>query len=158
MCCASLVFPGGSIRVPAAFNGIVGLRTLPGVIPIYPSELAWDTITSHVHGPFARLVDDICLTMSVLGGPDPRDPRIKFRECGMDPDHSAIMTAHGLGPGDRINLTPMWFGWAGGKIYFYGRGQKVVNLRRNAACSCVVLKPSWRRKLPSSVVSTASLM
>lgn len=29
------------------------------------------------------------------------DARIKFRECGMDPDHSAIMTEHGLKPGDR---------------------------------------------------------
>jgi nitroimidazol reductase NimA-like FMN-containing flavoprotein (pyridoxamine 5'-phosphate oxidase superfamily) len=43
-----------------------------------------------------------------------------------------------LGPGSRINLTPMWFGWAGGRIYFYGRGQKVVNLRREAACSVIV--------------------
>ena len=29
------------------------------------------------------------------------DARIKFRECGMDPDHSAIMTEYGLKPGDR---------------------------------------------------------
>jgi amidase len=66
---------GGSVRVPASFTGIVGLRTLPGVIPIHPTEFAWDTITSHVHGPFARSVDDICLAMSVLAGPDARDPR-----------------------------------------------------------------------------------
>ena len=66
---------GGSVRVPAAFNGIVGLRTLPGVIPIHPTDFAWDTITSHVHGPLARHVDDLCLAMSVLAGPDPRDPR-----------------------------------------------------------------------------------
>jgi nitroimidazol reductase NimA-like FMN-containing flavoprotein (pyridoxamine 5'-phosphate oxidase superfamily) len=43
-----------------------------------------------------------------------------------------------LGPGDRINLTPMWFGWAGGRIYIYGRGQKIANLRRNPTCSIVV--------------------
>ena len=43
-----------------------------------------------------------------------------------------------LGPGSRINLTPMWFAWAGGKIYIYGRGQKVVNLRRNPSCSIIV--------------------
>jgi len=43
-----------------------------------------------------------------------------------------------IGPGTRINLTPMWFGWAGGKIYTYGRGQKVVNVRRNSDCSVVV--------------------
>jgi nitroimidazol reductase NimA-like FMN-containing flavoprotein (pyridoxamine 5'-phosphate oxidase superfamily) len=43
-----------------------------------------------------------------------------------------------LGPRQRINLTPMWFGWAGGCVYFYGRGQKVVNLRRNPTCTVLV--------------------
>ena len=43
-----------------------------------------------------------------------------------------------IGPGTRINLTPLWFGWAGGKIYTYCRGQKVVNLRRNPSCTIVV--------------------
>jgi len=43
-----------------------------------------------------------------------------------------------LGPGSRINLTPMWFGWGGGSVYFYGRGQKVVNLRRNPSCTVIV--------------------
>lgn len=38
----------------------------------------------------------------------------------------------------RINLTPMWFGWGGGKIYTFGRGQKVVNLRRNPTCTVIV--------------------
>lgn len=43
-----------------------------------------------------------------------------------------------IGPGTRINVTPLWFGWAGGKIYTYCRGQKVVNLRRNPECTIVV--------------------
>jgi nitroimidazol reductase NimA-like FMN-containing flavoprotein (pyridoxamine 5'-phosphate oxidase superfamily) len=43
-----------------------------------------------------------------------------------------------LGPGTRINLTPLWFGWAGGKVYFFGRGQKVVNLRRSPDCTVLV--------------------
>lgn len=43
-----------------------------------------------------------------------------------------------VGPGDRINLTPLWFGWANGKIYTYCRGQKVVNLRRNPNCTVLV--------------------
>lgn len=43
-----------------------------------------------------------------------------------------------LGPQGRINLTPMWFGWAGGRIYIYARGQKVANLRRDPTCSVVV--------------------
>ena len=43
-----------------------------------------------------------------------------------------------VGPGTRINPTPMWFGWAEGKIFTFGRGQKVVNVRRNPVCSIVV--------------------
>jgi nitroimidazol reductase NimA-like FMN-containing flavoprotein (pyridoxamine 5'-phosphate oxidase superfamily) len=43
-----------------------------------------------------------------------------------------------LGPGTRINVTPMWFGWAGGKIYTFGRGQKVINLRKNSSCTVLV--------------------
>ena len=43
-----------------------------------------------------------------------------------------------IGPKSRINLTPMWFGWGGGRIYLYGRGQKVVNLRRNPNCTVIV--------------------
>ena len=43
-----------------------------------------------------------------------------------------------IGPGQRINLTPMWFGWAGGKIYTHGRGQKVINLRANQNCTVLV--------------------
>ena len=43
-----------------------------------------------------------------------------------------------VGPGRRINLTPMWFGWAGGKIYTHGRGQKVINVRANPNCTVLV--------------------
>lgn len=43
-----------------------------------------------------------------------------------------------VGPGQRINLTPMWFGWAGGKIYTHGRGQKVINLRQNPNCTVLL--------------------
>jgi nitroimidazol reductase NimA-like FMN-containing flavoprotein (pyridoxamine 5'-phosphate oxidase superfamily) len=43
-----------------------------------------------------------------------------------------------VGPGTRINLTPLWFGWGGGKIYFYCRGQKITNLRRNPECTILV--------------------
>jgi nitroimidazol reductase NimA-like FMN-containing flavoprotein (pyridoxamine 5'-phosphate oxidase superfamily) len=42
------------------------------------------------------------------------------------------------GPGDRINLTPLWFGWAGGRIYTYCRAQKIVNLRRSPQCTVLV--------------------
>jgi Pyridoxamine 5'-phosphate oxidase len=45
-----------------------------------------------------------------------------------------------VGSGGRINLTPMWFGWVNGKIYFTGRGQKIVNLRSSPQASVLIDK------------------
>ena len=50
-----------------------------------------------------------------------------------------------IGPGTEINLTPMTFGWANGLVYIFGRGQKVVNLRREATATILVDGgTSWR--------------
>lgn len=43
-----------------------------------------------------------------------------------------------IGPGTRINLTPLWFGWAGGNIYTFCRGQKIANLRRDPVATILV--------------------
>lgn len=63
---------GGSLRTPAAFCGVVGFRTTPGLVPVYPSELAWDSLA--VAGPMARTVADVALMLSVIAGPDDRAP------------------------------------------------------------------------------------
>ncbi len=63
---------GGSLRMPAAFCGVVGFRTSPGLIPYWPRELAWDTLS--VTGPMARTVGDLALVLSVVAGPDERSP------------------------------------------------------------------------------------
>jgi amidase len=63
---------GGSLRTPAAFCGVVGFRTTPGLVPVYPRELAWDSLS--VSGPMARTVPDIALMLSVIAGPDDRAP------------------------------------------------------------------------------------
>jgi amidase len=65
---------GGSVRLPASFCGIVGLRPAPGRIPLYPAEFAWDTLVAHVQGPMTRTVEDAALMLAVLAGPDDRDP------------------------------------------------------------------------------------
>ena len=50
-----------------------------------------------------------------------------------------------IGPGSDINLTPMTFGWAGGRVYIFGRGQKVANRRRNPTATVLVdLGERWR--------------
>ena len=63
---------GGSLRNPANFCNVVGLRPSIGRVPQAPSADAWDTLL--VSGPLARTVEDVALFLSVLAGPDARDP------------------------------------------------------------------------------------
>ena len=57
---------GCSIRMPAAFCGIVGIRPTPGLTPNYPMPLAWDP--GQVHGPLARTAEDAARTLDALVG------------------------------------------------------------------------------------------
>lgn len=57
---------GGSVRVPAAFCGIVGLRPTPGLVPNHPASLAWDS--GQVHGPLARSAEDVALMLDAMAG------------------------------------------------------------------------------------------
>ena len=61
---------GGSVRHPAAFNGIAALRPTPGLVPAWPSSWPYDSFG--VTGPMCRTVADLDLMMRVLGQPDPR--------------------------------------------------------------------------------------
>ncbi|MFJ3727219.1 amidase [Streptomyces sp. NPDC090045] len=63
---------GGSIRVPAALNGVVGLKPTYGLVPRHGvTSLSWSL--DHV-GPITRTVQDAALVLSALAGHDPRDP------------------------------------------------------------------------------------
>ncbi|HLU60343.1 MAG TPA: amidase [Pseudonocardia sp.] len=70
---------GGSLRNPASFCNVVGLRPAPGRVPSHPSQVPWATLG--VQGPMARTVADAALLLSVLAGPDPRSP-IAIEEPG----------------------------------------------------------------------------
>ncbi|MFE7181447.1 amidase [Streptomyces erythrochromogenes] len=63
---------GGSIRVPAALNGVVGLKPTYGLVPRHGvTALSWSL--DHV-GPITRTVEDAALVLGALAGHDPRDP------------------------------------------------------------------------------------
>ncbi len=63
---------GGSLRNPASFCNVVGLRPSPGRVPSWPNFSAWSTLG--VEGPMARTVSDTALVLSVLAGSDARSP------------------------------------------------------------------------------------
>jgi amidase len=63
---------GGSLRNPAAFCNVVGLRPTPGRVPTHPAAIGWSQLS--VQGPMGRTVGDVALAMSALAGPDPRVP------------------------------------------------------------------------------------
>jgi amidase len=61
-----------SLRNPAAFCNVVGMRPAPGRVPTAPASNPWSTMS--VDGPMARSVADLALYLSALAGPDPRSP------------------------------------------------------------------------------------
>ncbi|MCW2779566.1 MAG: amidase [Marmoricola sp.] len=63
---------GGSLRNPASFCGVVGLRPSLGRVPDWPTSNLWETTA--VAGPLARNVSDLSLLLSVQAGPDPHSP------------------------------------------------------------------------------------
>jgi amidase len=63
---------GGSLRNPASFCSVVGLRPTPGRVPTWPAADAWSTLS--VDGPMARTVADVALMLRAIAGPDARCP------------------------------------------------------------------------------------
>jgi amidase len=63
---------GGSLRNPASFCNVVGLRPSAGRVPSWPAVNAWFSLA--VLGPMARTVEDTALMLSAIAGPDPRAP------------------------------------------------------------------------------------
>ena len=62
---------GGSVRIPASYCGLVGLKPSFGRIPLDVVPSSWDTI--HHFGPLARTIDDARLFLLAAAGYDDRD-------------------------------------------------------------------------------------
>ena len=63
---------GGSLRNPGNFNNVVGFRPTVGLVPSGPNP--YPLLGFAVNGPMGRTVADTAFLLSVMAGPDPRDP------------------------------------------------------------------------------------
>jgi aspartyl-tRNA(Asn)/glutamyl-tRNA(Gln) amidotransferase subunit A len=71
---------GGSIRIPASFCGIYGLKPSFGRVPQAPGFPGWETLS--VTGPMTRTVRDAAAMLDVMAGPDDRDRLSLPRDAG----------------------------------------------------------------------------
>src|SRR5271165_1186209 len=126
---------GGSLRNPAAFCNVVGIRTAPGRVPQHAQGNAWLTIS--VQGPMARTVSDVALLLSAIAGPDPR--------CPISIDQPGSRFAGNL---DRSfkGVRVAWFKNMGG-IPFDARVLKAIAAQRKVfeSLGCVMeeAEPDW---------------
>ncbi|MCG8348780.1 MAG: amidase [Chloroflexales bacterium] len=63
---------GGSLRNPASFCNVVGLRPSIGRVPVWPALSAWVPLS--VAGPMARTVEDVALMLGIIASADARAP------------------------------------------------------------------------------------
>ena len=92
---------GGSLRNPASFCGVVGLRPSPGRVPTWPARYPWGALS--VDGPMARSVDDLALFLGAIAGPDPRCP-LSIDEAGAALGELGPRPAGGRAPLDGVRV------------------------------------------------------
>lgn len=98
---------GGSVRIPAACNGVVGMKQTRGLVPDAQIKDAFGSTA--LTGPTTRTVADNALMLSVIAGPHPMDPNSYGRTL---PDVVAAVSE----PGDLAGLRVAWRPTMGNRI------------------------------------------
>jgi aspartyl-tRNA(Asn)/glutamyl-tRNA(Gln) amidotransferase subunit A len=135
---------GGSIRIPASFCGLYGLKASMGRVPLYPGTKderypgvsGWESI-EHI-GPLSRTVADAALMMSVIAGPDDRD-----RHTLPEPNFTWMDTLTGDLRGRRVAYSSDWgYALVDPEVReVVGRAVKVFE--RDLGCIVEEANPGW---------------
>ncbi|SIS12266.1 amidase [Williamsia sterculiae] len=135
---------GGSIRIPAAFCGLVGFKASMGRVPVYPGcrderfpgASGWESV-EHI-GPLCRTVADVVTVMKVLAGPDPRD-RHSIPTSDVEWEPAVGETVRGL----RVALS-LDFGYLAVDPEIRTIvGRAVETLRSTLGCEVTTADPGW---------------
>jgi len=98
---------GGSVRGPAAWSGITGLKPTYGLVP-YTGVAAVEMTVDHA-GPMARTAHDVARMLDAIAGPDGRDPR----QRGVARERGYVEALGGDVAGVRVAIVREGFGWEG---------------------------------------------
>ena len=121
---------GGSIRIPAAWSGLVGHKPTYGLVP-YTGCMMIEMTLDHC-GPMANTVEDVALMLSAIAGPDPLDPR----QRGVCPADWVRDYSPAIGKGVaglRIGLVKEGFGQPSWEDLGHGGSEEVVDGKVRAA-------------------------
>ncbi|MDX2142889.1 MAG: amidase family protein [Rhodospirillaceae bacterium] len=132
---------GGSVRVPAAANGIVGLKTTMGLISrdgVVPLALSFDTV-----GPMGRNVTDVAMLLGALAGVDPADPVTHTGEGKNAKDYAMSLDADAL-KGARVGIARDFMGQNGDVDWV--TEASLAAMRRAGANVIDVSFPKWLRE------------
>lgn len=120
---------GGSIRIPAAFCGLTGLKPTYGVVSIagvFPLAATLDSL-----GPITHTVDDAALLCAVMSGPDPRDPATLAAPAI---DFAGAIAEEPDIAGMRITVLPVeQFGWPADPDVLKARAEAIATLKELGA-------------------------
>ncbi len=126
---------GGSVRIPAAFCGLVGLKPSYGRVPQAPGFPGWEHVGHS--GPLTRTVRDAAAVLDVIAGPDERDRTSLPREAG-----TYLAACDGDVKGLHVAWTP--------DLGYAAVDPAVLDLCGNAAaefealgCHVEVVNPGW---------------
>jgi aspartyl-tRNA(Asn)/glutamyl-tRNA(Gln) amidotransferase subunit A len=138
---------GGSVRVPAAFCGLVGFKPSFGRVPQAPGFPGWEHV-GHA-GPLTRTVRDAAAVLDVIAGSDDRDRTSLPREAG-----SYLEACDADVRGLHVAWTP--------DLGYAAVDERVLEVCGNAAaafeeqlgCHVEVVNPGWRTRRTSSAPSS----
>jgi aspartyl-tRNA(Asn)/glutamyl-tRNA(Gln) amidotransferase subunit A len=140
---------GGSVRIPASFCGLYGIKASMGRVPLYPGckderfpgVSSWESL-EHI-GPLSRTVADSALMLSVISGPDDRD-RYSLPPANFD----WLEVLKGELKGLRVAFSPD-FGYVTVDPEVRAVVTRAVRVFEELGCSVEEANPGWKN--PASV-------